>query len=207
MDEFLEQRKTIALASNLLRKRVEPRAIVSWRDIEQEYRRRWSDYNPPPIMRIGRIRFSKTRQSNEIEQAKALIAEGKSFQEIVSAMGVPNDGFWLQVELPTNGLEGTTLSPAIKKLLSGLKNDSVSEPLDQTAFMSWFAVLDISHPEGESIYTTAVQIQIKSHLQSIRERQERDRYINTLRSRWINDDINKMQARLIRIAKDRYITD
>ena len=207
LDEFLEQRKTVALAMNLLRKRVEPRAIVSWRDIEQEYRRRWSDYNPPAIMRIGRIRFSKTRQAEEIERVTALISEGKSFQEIASELKIPDEGVWLQVELPKNGIEGTTLSPAIKELLDGLKIDSVSPPLDQTAFKSWFTVLDISHPEGESIYTTAVQIQLKSYLRDLRERQERERYISTLRSRWINDDINKMQLRLIRIAKDRYVTD
>ena len=40
LDEFLEERRTVALAMNLLRKRIEPRAIVSWRDVEQEYRRR-----------------------------------------------------------------------------------------------------------------------------------------------------------------------
>lgn len=207
LDEFLEQRRTVALAMDLLRKRIEPRAIVSWRDVEQEYRRRFADYNPPAIMRIGRIRLSKTRDSENIDRVKEMVAEGKTFAEICAAMEIPNNGFWLQVELPQNGIQGTSLSSSIKGLLQDLKSGSPSKPLEQTAFVSWFTVIDIAHPKGESIYSTAVQVQIESYLRDIRERQERERYIKTLRTRWINDDISQMKERLIRIAKDRYISD
>ena len=207
LDEFLEERRTVALAMNLLRKRIEPRAIVSWRDVEQEYRRRWSEYNPPALMRIGRIRFSKTRQAEQIEEAKAIFAKGGSFKDAVAKFDIADDGFWLEVERPQNGIQGTKLAPAIKDRLEDLQEGMPSVPLEQTAFMSWFTVMSVERPDGRSIYTTSVQIQLESYLRNIRERQERARYIASLRSRWINDDISKMQVRLVKIAKDRYLPD
>ena len=207
LDEFLEQRKTIALASDLLRKRVTPRTIVSWRDVEQAYRQRWDEFNPPSVMRIGRIRFSKTRQAEQLEEAQKLVAENLSFGEICERMQVPDDGFWLEVTLPSEGIDGTSLVGAVKERLKDLKPGEISEPLEQTAFVSWFSVLEVISPPGRSIYDPEVQLQIQAQLSDLRYRQEQDRYLKSLRNRWITDDINKMLIRLLRIAMNRYLPD
>ena len=83
----------------------------------------------------------------------------------------------------------------------------MSEPLEQTAFESWFSVLEISSPPARSIYDPEVQIQIESQLSDLRYRQEQERYLKSLRNRWITDDINKMLIRLLRIALNRYLPD
>ena len=106
-DEFMLERRSLALASDLLRKRVQPRAIVSWRDIEQAYRRNYATFNPSPTLQIGRIRFSTKRETEKVEQAKALIAGGADFAAVCAAMDIPDGGAWLDlavqpplVELP-----------------------------------------------------------------------------------------------------------
>jgi hypothetical protein len=43
-----------------------------------------------------------------------------------------------------------------------------------------------------------------SELRARRRIIERDRYIETLRSRWVTDDIQEMESRLIEIALQRY---
>ena len=205
LDDFLEQRRTIALAGDLLRKRVTPRTIVSWRDVEQAYLRRWSEFNPPAVMRIGRIRFNKNRQAEELEQARALVEEQITFAEICKRMDVEDGGFWLEVTLPEDGIQGTTLVAAVKDRLEGLKQGEISEALEQRSFVSWFSVLEIVQPKGNSLYDPEVQIALESQLSDLRYRQEQDRYLVSLRNRWITDDINKMRLRLLLIARSRYL--
>ena len=92
IDEFLQERRDITLAQQLLRKRIEPRAIVSWRDIEREYRRHEAEINPPPSILIGRIRLDTTTNAAKVAQVKQLIAEGKTLPEIADVLGIANHG-------------------------------------------------------------------------------------------------------------------
>ena len=94
LDEFLEHRRTTALRNSILEKRLAPRVIVSWRDIRQEYNRRKAEFNPLPVMELGRIRFHKTRDETSIATISARIAEGASFATLVSEFEIPDDGLW-----------------------------------------------------------------------------------------------------------------
>lgn len=205
-DEFMLQRRSIALASDLLRKRVQPRAIVSWRDIEQAYRRNYATFNPPPTLRIGRIRFSTRRETEKVEQAKALIAGGADFAAVCEAMEIPDGGAWLDLELPPDGIAGTTLTTAVKSRLEGLEPGELSEPWVQTAFISWFAVTGIEKQPGRSIYDPSVQFGLESELSNMRLVQEQERYLGTLKDRWVSGDIDEMRRRLLAIARLRYLS-
>ena len=196
----------MALASDLLRKRVQPRAIVSWRDIEQAYRRNYAAFNPRPVLRIGRIRFNTGREAEKVEQAKALIEGGADFASVCSAMEIPDDGLWLEMELPKEGLAGTSLVAAVKGRLEGLEPGVLSEPWVQTSFISWFSVLSLERPPGRTIYEPGVQFGLENELSNVRMVQEQDRYIESLKDRWVSSDINDMRRRLLAIARLRYIT-
>lgn len=206
-DEFMLQRRSLALASDLLRKRVQPRAIVSWRDIEQAYRRNYATFNPPPTLRIGRIRFSTRREQEQVKQAEALIAGGADFAEVCEAMEIPEAGAWLEMELPSDGIAGTTLTQAVKSRLEGLEPGELSEPWVQTAFISWFAVIGIEERPGRSIYDPAVQFGLEGELSNMRMVQEQDRYLATLKDRWVSGDIDEMRRRLLAIARLRYLVN
>ena len=205
IEEFMAQRRSLALASDLLQKRVRPRAIVSWRDVEQAYRANEAEFNPPPQIEIGRIRLHRDRKAEDYEKVKASFAAGKSFAEVAQMLDLPNDGAWLDLQLPPDGIAGTSLAKPVRERLTDLEVGAASEPLDQGAYTSWFTILDIRKPEGRSIYDPQVQLSLESELSGIRFAKEQDRYLSSLRDQWVAEAIEDMRVRLIKIAESRYV--
>ena len=204
LDEFLEVERDKALAGRLLNQRIEPRTIVSWRDVVQEYERREAEFNPPPAIRIGRIRLDPSAEAESVAKVRAMIAEGKRFSEIARELNLAEGGFWNRYELPAKGIAGLALSDAIKQRLSDLKVDQVSEPIEARGFISWLSIMEIESQPQRSLYDREVQLALENELRGRRRLIERDRYIETLRSRWVTDDIQEMESRLVDIALQRY---
>ena len=204
IEDFLRITRDTQLARRLLNERIEPRAIVSWRDVEQEYERRRGEFNPRPQIRIWRVRLSVETDAAAIERVKALVAEGKDFASIASELKVADGGLWNTFELPENGIAGLEFSDAIKARLEGLAEGAVSRPIESRDFVSWYAVLDIETPGSRSIYDPDVQLSIEDELRARRRIIERERYFESLRSRWVTDDISRIERKLIDIALQRY---
>lgn len=204
LEEFLQLERDKALAGRLLNQRIEPRTIVSWRDVVQEYERRKAEFNPPPSIKIGRIRLDTSADKESVAKVRAMIAEGKRFSEIARELNLPEGGFWNRYELPAKGIDGLDLSDAIKQRLNGLKVDQVSEPIEARGFISWLSVMEVESQPQRSLYDREVQLALENELRGRRRLIERDRYIETLRSRWVTDDIQEMENRLIEIALQRY---
>jgi hypothetical protein len=204
LDDFLQMERDKALVRRLLSQRIEPRTIVSWRDVVQEYERRKGEFNPPPAIKIGRIRLDTANEAESIARARALLADGKGFAEVARTLNLPEGGFWNRYELPANGIEGLELSEAIKQRLDGLRVDQVSEPIEARGFVSWLAIMEVETQQQRSLYDREVQLALESELRGRRRIIERDRYIETLRSRWVTDDIQEMESRLVEIALQRY---
>ena len=80
----------------------------------------------------------------------------------------------------------------------------MSEPIEARGFVSWLAIMEVETQEQRSLYDREVQLALESELRARRRIIERDRYIETLRSRWVTDDIQEMESRLIEIALQRY---
>ena len=204
LDEFMQQRREVSLAVRLLNQRIEPRAIVSWREVQQVYDRDSNIYNPPAQIRIGRIKLDNTADAEKVARVKELAAEGKKFSEIAQAVGLGEPEPWQTADLPADGVEGLQLSDGVISRIKDLKVDAVSEPLVQKDFTSWFTVLSLSKPQSRSIYDRDLQLEITKRLQDLRRAVERQRYIGTLRSRWVTDDIVEMEERLLAFGFDRY---
>ncbi len=204
LEEFLQERRDVVLAQQLLRKRIEPRAIVSWRDIEREYRRRESEINPPPAILIGRIRLDTTTDSAKIVEVKRWIEEGKSLPEIADALGLANRGAWNEFKLPPEGIRGLPLTDAVKDRLVDLPVGKPSTVLEQRDSMTWLAVLGVTEQSTRSVFDPGVQTHLRDNLRMQRVMTERERWLRSLRSRWVSDGIEQMEARLVQIAMDRY---
>jgi hypothetical protein len=204
IEEFMEQRRSLALGQDLLRKRVQPRAIVSWRDVVQAYRRQFAEFNPPARVRIGRVRLHRERDLERLNLVEAALADGAGFAEIVELAGA-EDGEWIEIELPAEGIEATTLAVPVRERLDLATPGSVGEPLDQGVFRTWFTVLAVEQPPGRSLYDPQVQLALENQLSNMRFAQEQDRYIASLRDRWVSDNLDAMLARLLTITRLRYL--
>ena len=205
LDEFMQQRREVSLALRLLNQRIEPRAIVSWREVEQAYQRDAKIYNPPSQVRIGRIKLDAVADAAKIERVRTLVKEGKKFSEIAKELELNEGGLWQASELPLGGVQDLPLADGVLARLKPLQPDQVSEELVQKeGFVVWFAIMEISQPRARSIYDRDLQLAITRQIQDVRRAIERQRYIASLRSRWVTDDIVEMEERLVAFALERY---
>ena len=211
LDEFMRERRDFSLAMRLLNQRLEPRSIVSWREVEQAYERDRKLFNPPKQLKLGRMRFDTVAEADKIERVKALAAEGKSFSQVAKELGVADGGLWQSTDLPEQGIEGLPLSDAIKARIGGFEGngagggiDRITEPLLSRDFTIWYAVLAVETPPSRPIYDREVQLGLYAQLRDVRRSIEQQRYIGTLRSRWVTDDIGEMEERLVAFALERY---
>ena len=205
MEEFIDQQRKLGLAGQLIRKKVDPRAIVSWRDIEQVYQADIDLYVPPSQVVVGRILLLNRRDSERIEQVKAAFAEGRSFQEVAAEIGVKDGGEWRTFTLTDDNLQGLAdLKVEVRNALVGLQIDQATIPIEGRTSTTWYSVLGFIDPPSRSIFDAGVQLTIKNQLQAIRYDDEERKYLESLRRRWVNDEIKKMELRLIDIALRRY---
>lgn len=207
MEEFLQQQRKLGLAGQLIRRKVEPRAIVSWRDIQQVYQADIQLYVPPTQVVIGRILLLNRRDAERIESVKAAFAEGRSFKEVATEAGIKDDGEWRTFTLEGDGndLDGLAdLKQEVREALIGLKIGQPTVPIEGRTSTTWYTVLGFITPPSRTIFDPGVQLGIRGQLEAIRYDEEERRYLDSLRRRWVNDEIRKMELRLIDIALRRY---
>ncbi|MFM1867224.1 MAG: hypothetical protein RL591_632 [Planctomycetota bacterium] len=204
LEQFVQQKRDIALVRRLMNERIEPRTIVSWRDIVQEYERRRAEFNPPPVLKLGRIRLNPRTDADAIAKVKAMAAEGKKFSEIAAELKLPDGGFWQTFDYPPDGIAGMPFTEATKERLTGLGIDVPSAPLEQRELIVWLGILALDRPPSRSLFDRDVQLQLRAELEGRRRAIERQRYLDTLRSRWVTDEIGEMERRLVEIALERY---
>jgi len=204
IEDFTKRQKNEALANDLMRRRVRPRAIVSWRDIDRLYMRNYEVYNPPLMLRVGRIAVPKADQA-KVDQVKALFAEGKTFEEVAAAMNVPNGGLWREFKLGAQGVDGIPdLVEDLKVRIKGLKQGAIDGPVEQRAQVSWMTLFASKQAVARSIFDPRLQLQLRRQLEGERFAIEQNRYLNALRTRWIAEDLLQMRERLFNFALDRY---
>jgi len=206
VEQFLERRKNEALANDLLRKRIEPRAIVTWRDIERAYEKARDQYNPGATITLGRIALLTADDGAKIDEVKAQFASGATFTEVAQRLGLANDGEWIKQQLGEKGIDGLTdLRVEVRNALKGLSVGEVSEAFTLGSTTVWVSVLGTDQPEARSLFDPDVQLRLRAELQNQRRFQEQSKYFEALRSRWISDDIDQMRIRLVDIALQRYM--
>jgi hypothetical protein len=204
LEQFVQQKRDIALVRRLMNERIEPRTIVSWRDIVQEYERRRAEFNPPPVLKLGRIRLNPRTDADAIAKVKAMAAEGKKFSEIAAELKLPDGGLWQTFDYPPDGIAGMPFTDATKERLTGLGIDVPSAPLEQRELVVWLGILALDRPPSRSLFDRDVQLQLRAELEGRRRAIDRQRYLDSLRSRWVTDEIGEMERRLVEIALERY---
>ena len=205
IDEFVKFRKNAELTGDLLRRKVQPRVVVSWRDVERLYTQRHSAYAPDPVYQLGRIRLNRESQADKIELVRRMLAEKKPFTEIADAVGMPDHGAWQRVTVSGGRMNVSAMTDDIQRVLSPLTPGAVSEPLEQRTTIQWFSVIGSDQPPVLSIFDRDLQLSLRGELQGTQQRVEQARYIQSLQKRWLSASIAKMELKLVQIARERYL--
>lgn len=204
LESLMSRRRNEILAMDIIRKRVRPRVIVSWRDIEREYNRRRDEFSPPGVAHLSRISLNRQTEAEAIATARALFAEGKSFEEVADAVGAENQGKWNEVKLGSNGFADVDFVPAIKDRLVKLSPGETSESFDLGSNTVWIHYDELEQEPPRGIYDRDVQLALTNDLAGRRSELEEVRYIESLKRRWVADDLNDMKLDLMTIALVRY---
>jgi len=205
VEEYVTATKNRELTRDILRRKVDPRVVVSWRDVERLYSQRRSAYAPDPLFRLGRIRLSKEQQADKVETVKKMLAEKKPFQEVADAVGMPEHGFWRAVTATGGRMNVGDMTDDLQKVVGKLGVGDVSEPLEQRTTISWFSVIGTEVPRSISIFDPDLQLNLRGELRGTQERMEQARYIQSLQKRWLGASITKMELRLVQMARERYL--
>ena len=204
IEEFTKRQKNEILANDLLRKRLMPRTIVSWRDIERLYLRNFETFNPPPTLRVARIAVAKS-DAAKVKQVTDLFAQGRTFAEVADALKVPNQGLWREIKLGQQGVDGVSdLVDDVKARIKGLKEGVVDGPVEKGVQVSWMTLLPGQQAVARSIFDPRLQLQLRRQIEGERYGQEQYRYFKSLKSRWVAEDLSTMKARLVQFTIDRY---
>jgi hypothetical protein len=210
IEEFIQQRRDASLVQYLLDRKVKPRTIVAWRDVEREYLARDAEFNPPAMVVIGRIAVNGRSEPEKLAQVRAWIAEGKQFRDIAEALKLEKGGMLTQIPVKPGedaaaAIASTAdLTTVAKENLRGVTPGGVGAPIERGDTVTWLGIAEVKQDPPRSLYDPAVQIQLKAELDGMRGGFERSRYISRLRSRWVSDDITRIEARLKEIALERY---
>jgi hypothetical protein len=204
LDQYLGTQKDMVLIHQLQLQKIQPRVIVSWRDIEREYQRRYEDFNPPATVTLARIRLNPVTQAALVDDVNRRLADGEPFSEIAEELGFANGGVWETFEMGPGGITDIEVGDVMKQALEGLEQGDTSEPFALGSGTLWLYVVEIQRPPARSIYDPEVQIGLRNAIQARRGQAEWSRYVNSLMQRGVYDELEEMAERLYRIAMLRY---
>ena len=204
IEEFMNRQKNQALAGDLLNRRIRPRTIVSWRDVERLYDVNSAAYNPLPTIRIGRIAVLKSNQA-QVDQIKASFALGKSFSQVSKELNLENDGLWREIKIPQGGIDAIPdIVDEMKSRIKGLAINKIDGPTETKTQVTWMTLLSEQQVRARSIFDPQLQLQLRRQIEGQRYSIEQQHYFQSLRTRWVASDLESMKARLISITLNRY---
>ena len=204
LEELFDFERDQILINQLRRQKIEPRVIVSWRDIEQEYKRRFDEFNPPARVTLSMIRFNSTTEKEKIDEVTKRLEAGDDFTDIAHDLKILNDGVWDTFEIGEGGIAEIGVRDLYKEKLKGLGQGDTTDPIESETLTTWLHVKKVMRPAGRSLYDHDVQQQLAYDLHERRSREEEGKYIRALYEDGIFDELEDMGRRLVSIALQRY---
>ncbi len=203
LDQYIKARKDVLLIRELISREIEPRVIVSWREVELEYERLHRKYNAPATMTVARISLNRELQADLIEEVTRRLSRGDPFEQIARDAGMPPDRGDLVFELNDDGSPQVD-NENLRGLLGRLEAGQTSPPVSLRQFTVWFHIVSIDPARSRSLYEPDVQAEIVRALGHRRSNEEHHRYMTSLFEEGIYDELDEMARRLRRIALQRY---
>jgi hypothetical protein len=192
------------LIQEVLRDKVAPQTVVSWRDIERSYRARKAEFQPASTVTLGRIRLRTAGNEEQLSLLQAEIEAGEPFMVVARQAGMSNDGVWQTFKLPDGGLGELPLASFYTPHVKDLKLGEVSKPFERGTWTIWVSVIDIQQPLHRSLDDPDVQRMLQQQISMSRAQEAQSRFIGDVLQRGIFDDITLMGERAVAIASSRF---
>jgi len=203
IEEYLKLQEERVLIETLMNERVTPFAVVSWHDVQREYAKRRSEFQPAATILVGRIRL-RTKDAETITAVQQRLDAGESFTEVAADVGMADRGVWERYVLPATGIEGLEIADAYKPVLKKLSVGGVSPPLERGIWTMWFSLLERSQSPQRSLFDSDVQQQLQQELYGRAIAQAQAKFINDVLQRGIYEEISMMHRRALAIAATRF---
>jgi hypothetical protein len=204
LQEYLGTQREVALIRNLISEKIGPRVVVSWREVERVYRKRFADFNPPATVTLARIRLDRATQAALIEDVTRKLEAGVAFALIAEELELPDGGRWESFTMGSGGIADIGVSADMKRVLEGLKEGDTSKPFALGGSTVWVHVAAVDRRPPRSLYDQEVQLLLVSEVRNGRGKVEFDRYVQSLLKGGVYDDLDEMANRIYRIAAVRY---
>lgn len=205
LDEYLKHQKEVVMVEQLRRRKIDPRVIVSWRDIEREYLRRYDEFNPPAEVTLALIRLHTVDQAELIEQVQNRLDGDESFATLAEELGFPDGGIWATFRMGSGGITDIDVGDQIKGVLAGLEEGRTSQPFTQGPSTLWLHVVSLQRQPARGLYEDPqVQRILRNEIHRRRGEEQWNRYIKSLLDHGIDDELDVMADRLYEIAMQRY---
>ena len=204
LEQYLGKQKDIVLIDRIRQSKIEPKVVVTWRDIEREYQRHYEQFNPAATVTLARIRLNTRTQAQLIADVTRRLEAGESFEQLAEELDYEDGGVWETFEMGPGGITDIEVNPVMKQALDGLAEGDSSPPFELGSGTLWLYVVSVDRPPSRSIYHPAIQLGLRRAIRARRGQEEWQRYIESLLEKGIHDDLDAMAARLFRIAMVRY---
>ena len=206
IEDYLDERRELIVLDQLRREKIAPRVLVSWRDIEREYQRRFEEFNPPARVTLAKIALRAESQGELIQQVSQRLADGEAFAAIAEGLGRPDGGVWDTFNMGPGGITDLQdVNDTVRSQLEGLGEGQTTEAFVQGLSTLWLHIHKVERPEARSLYDRSVQRQLAQELSQRRSTEEWKRYERSLFEEGIYDELNDMALRLLEIALQRYV--
>ena len=204
LDQRLMAIKDEALVRRLIDQKITPRVIVSWRDIEREYRRRSQEFNPPGQIHFTRIAVATEGNEELISEIGRRLAT-ESFQDVAKSLSPSLVSEWGPFTMREGKIDNLPLvDESLKAELADLATDETKGPLPVGRYTWWLHVSSIEQSAARTVFDPQVQRSLYLDLTRQRQIEEQNRYIDSLFQKGVYDDMDMMRFRLRRVALLRY---
>lgn len=203
-DEYMRAEEQKILISTTLRRDIDNRVNVAWRDIEQRYQRDLEIYQPLPTAVFRLIRVP-TEDVEAMEFVETALAQGRPFEEVAAESGSnykPDEGGL--DEMPFEGpyaeaafFGGQTLNEQAHSLAPG----EWTGPFEMGTYSGWLKLEEIRR-EAISLYDA--QLPIYEQVLTERRSAELKRFMDRLESRASFTSLEEMRDRIFAVADERY---
>jgi len=180
---------------------------VSLRDLKREYKRRETEFNPPPTAVFLWIRipdsdeaaYERISQGIEAGEAFEVLArdEASMFADSAGVQRREFEGEFAEVKFFRGPIE------PLNEVLTSMKPGDVAGPIHLAGSMHWLCLVDVVRV-SQSFYDAQVQLETEIKEREFYERL--DERLRRLRERAgiSQEQIDHMGQRLLEIAEDRY---